>query len=600
MFEHLDVEAYDREYTDRELARRVGVYIARYKRRAALIVTAVVVLALLQASIPVMVARGVGTMAAFGGGVWLLAVAVLLAWIAVWGLNYMRRRSAARLLGDVILDLRRDAFRAAVHHDLSFYDQFASGRIVNRITTDTNDFAQTVLLLTDVMFQLMVMVVLAAVLVFISPPMSLLLFLWAPIVVLLALGFRRLARYVTRQGSRAMADVNAMISETVAGIAVAKNFRRESTVYADFGDVNVRSYRINLRRGFVLANVFPVLNCLAGLGTGALVYFGGLGAVTGAIYLGAWYLFLQSVEAFLFPLINLASFWSQVQAGLSAIERVFALIDYESTVLQLESGPVPHLDGDIRFEKVCLRYRGGAVVLPGLDLHIRPGESVALVGHTGAGKSSIARLVARFYEFQEGRLLIDGRDVRRLDLAEYRRHLGIVPQTPFLFNGSVLENIRYAKPDATEAEVRSVADGIGDGEWLAALPDGLATVVGERGTNLSMGQRQLVALARVLVQRPEIFILDEATASVDPFTEAEIQEALDLILGQSTSIVIAHRLSTVRAADRIVVLAEGQVLEQGSHTALMTSGGHYAELYDTYFRHQSPDYQVDLTPASAA
>jgi ATP-binding cassette subfamily B protein len=390
-----------------------------------------------------------------------------------------------------------------------------------------------------------------------------------------------------------MADVNAMIFETVAGIAIAKNFRREGTVYDDFVDVNERSYRINMRRGFVLANVFPVLNCVAGVGTGVLVYFGGLATVQGAIYLGAWYLFLQSVEAFFFPLINLASFWSQVQAGLSAIERVFALIDYESTVVQIGSESVDRVEGEIRFEGVCLRYRGGAVVLPSLDLHIRPGESVALVGHTGAGKSSIARLVARFYEFQEGRLTIDGRDVRRLDLVQYRRHLGIVPQTPFLFNGTVLENIRYARPEASEAAVLEMASGIGGGEWLAALPDGLQTSVGERGTNLSMGQRQLVALARVLVQQPEIFILDEATASVDPFTEAEIQEALELILGRSTSIIIAHRLSTVRAADRILVLSEGRVIEEGSHDTLMAAGGHYAELYDTYFRHQSPDYLVE-------
>jgi ATP-binding cassette subfamily B protein len=229
-------------------------------------------------------------------------------------------------------------------------------------------------------------------------------------------------------------------------------------------------------------------------------------------------------------------------------------------------------------------------VLADFNLHIRAGESLALVGHTGAGKTSIAKLIARFYEFQRGRILIDGIDIRTLDLEQYRRQLGIVSQVPFLFSGTVLENIVYARPEATETEVLALARQIGGGEWLETLPDGLATEVGERGARLSMGQRQLVALMRVLVQRPAIFILDEATASIDPFTEAQIQEALDLILRDTTSILIAHRLSTVRAADRIIVLREGQIIEEGDHESLLARGGHYAELYNTYFRHQSLAY----------
>jgi ATP-binding cassette subfamily B protein len=227
------------------------------------------------------------------------------------------------------------------------------------------------------------------------------------------------------------------------------------------------------------------------------------------------------------------------------------------------------------------------VVLTNFSVHIRPGETVALVGHTGAGKSSIAKLIARFYEFQSGQLLIDGRDLRTFDLRGYRTQLGIVSQSPFLFSGTVADNIRYARPDITEAEIEALGRQIGQGEWIDTLPEGLATDVGERGARLSMGQRQLVALMRVLIQRPAIFILDEATASVDPFTEEQIQEALDLILTHSTAIIIAHRLSTVRNADRIIVLRKGQIIEEGDHRSLLTQGGHYAELYNTYFRHQS-------------
>jgi ATP-binding cassette subfamily B protein len=293
----------------------------------------------------------------------------------------------------------------------------------------------------------------------------------------------------------------------------------------------------------------------------------------------------------MFPILNLTSFWAQIQSGLSAAERAFALIDADPNVAQLSRQAVPALRGEIQFEHLNFRYSDQEPILRDFSLHIRPVENLALVGHTGAGKSSIARLIARFYEFQEGQLLIDGRDIRTFDLPEYRRQLGIVSQSPFLFSGTVADNIKYAAPNATEAEIKAMARRIGDGEWLETLPNGLETEVGERGARLSMGQRQLVALMRVLVQKPAIFILDEATASIDPFTEWQIQQALSLILANSTSILIAHRLSTVKAADRIVVMREGAIIEEGNHAGLLEQAGHYAELYNTYFRHQSLDYR---------
>ena len=224
------------------------------------------------------------------------------------------------------------------------------------------------------------------------------------------------------------------------------------------------------------------------------------------------------------------------------------------------------------------------------SLTIHAGETLALVGHTGSGKSSIGKLIARFYEFQGGQILIDGHDIRTLDLSDYHSRLGIVTQSPFLFDGTVMENIRYGKADASDADVERVAKMVGQGDWLDVLPNGLTTEVGERGGSLSMGQRQLVTLARVLLQNPSIFILDEATASVDPLTETLIQEGLDVVLQGRTSIVIAHRLSTIKNADRIIVLRQGEIIEEGNHDSLLMQGGHYAELYNTYFRHQSLEY----------
>ncbi len=605
MFNNLDVEAYDRLYTDRELVRRAAAYFAPQRRRLAAIVAGVVIVAGLSAGVPIVLALAVARFGAQGAAAVPRAViagliAFLLAsWLLIWVGNWIRRRAQARAVGDIVLALRRDAFGAAADHDLSFYDRFASGRIVSRITSDTSDFGQSVTLVGDLVQQVVEVVIVAAVATSYSWRLMLWTLLNVPVLVAFTLGFRAVARRVTRQGARAMGEVNAKTFETVAGIAVAKNFRREQTVYEEFDRVNRVSYRLNFTRGFTLAMVFPLLNLLIGVGTAVVLWRGAIEVRDGVLTLAAWFLFAQMMDRIWFPIINLSSFWTQIQVGFAAIERVFALIDAEPSVAQTASEPVGTLAGDIRFEHVRFGYGDAPPVLPDFDLHIRPGESVALVGHTGAGKSSIARLVARFYEFQAGRLLVDGRDVRRLDLSDYRRQLGIVPQMPFLFNGTIADNIRYARPTASDAEIEALARRIGDGEWLAALPNGLASDVGERGDRLSVGQRQLVSLMRVIVQHPAIFILDEATASIDPFTEAQIQEALELILRDATAIVIAHRLSTVRAADRILVLDGGRVIEEGDHEALMRAGGHYAELYDTYFRHQALDYVVPDEPRAA-
>jgi len=590
----LEAEEYDRTYNDSELVRRIVAYFRPHWRKVVLVAFMVSLVSLAGTITPIVISRSIDRLVGDPQLQLLLAAAAVVTVLGAlgWGFNFVQQRYSARAVGEVVLALREDAFRAVMRRDLSFFDQYAAGRIVSRVTSDTQDFAMVVTLTIDLLSQLVLVFVISGVMINQNLRLALITISLGPIVIFIALLFRRLARRAMQLAQRSTASVNAAIQETISGIAVAKNFRQEAAIYQDFQGINEQAYQVQIRRMAVFGSIFPLLNTVSGVGVALIVYVGGRMAISQTISVGEWYLFVQALTIFFYPLTSIASFWSQFQQGLAASERVFALIDDESQVMQIAQEPVERLRGEIAFEEITFNYSTGRnTVLEDFWLTIPAGETLAIVGHTGAGKSSLVKLLMRFYEFQAGRLLIDGRDIRTFNLADYRRQLGLVPQAPFLFSGTVADNIRFGRPGTSDAEVAATAKQLGDGSWLDDLPQGINTDVGERGARLSLGQRQLVALARVLLQDPAILLLDEATASIDPVTEAQVQAALATVLSDRTSIIIAHRLSTVRAADRIIVLREGQIIEAGNHDDLLAQGGHYAELYTTYFRHQSLDYQ---------
>ena len=601
----LDTEDYDRQYGDRELLGRIIDYFRPHTNRMMLVAGMIFLNSISGVGAPILISRAIDLVVdnPTVSAMLLMAGGVLLLGVSAWLFNFIRQYFSARIVGNVVLALRRDVFASTIHHDMSFYDEQASGKVVSRVTSDTQGFSEVVTLTLNLLSQVLLVVILTVWLFSINTLLTLIILAMTPVAVIIALSFRRAARKATQNARRVTAVINAQIQESVSGIIVAKNFRQEPAIYDTFEVNNKKAYRVGLQRGMVFVSIFPIMVLASGMATALLIYLGALATRPdtfwgqfSSVTPGDWYLYMQAIGYYWFPLMSIASFWSQFQDGLSASERVFALIDTESKVVQTDNQSIEEsmysstLQGHIEFKNVRFSYTDKEVVLPDFSLEIQPGETIALVGHTGAGKSSIAKLITRFYEFQDGQILVDGRNIRTLNLQEFRQHIGLVPQAPFLFSGTVGDNIKYGRPDATDADVETAVQQISDGEWLNGFSQGLNTDVGERGSNLSMGQRQLVAMARVLLKDPEIFILDEATASVDPFTETQIQDGLDAVMANRTAIVIAHRLSTVRNADRIIVMANGRIIEEGSHDLLMAQAGHYAELYNTYFRHQSLEY----------
>jgi ABC-type multidrug transport system fused ATPase/permease subunit len=592
----LEAEEYDRKYQDKDLLKRIVSYFAPYKRAMFLVIFFLTISSLTIAFQPIIISLIISNLETTPDLVYILFLIFIIFTFSIssWVFNYIRQIYSNRVIGSVVLDIRRDAHKSVVNHDLSFFDKNPIGKIVSRINTDSRDFGETVGLSIEVISSVVVLVLLVIVMLTVNVVLTLVLLITLPLFFVAALSFRKFARKMTLLGQRALASVNAYTKESFSGIQIAKTFRREKKVYDDFIQVNNQSYKVNLKRAFLLNAIFPTLGLIQGFVTMLLILIGSNLVIEGFVGVGELVLFIQSINLLFFPLLVIASFWPMFQTGMAASERIFAIIDTLPLVVQNDSIKPSKLKGEIEFKNLSFGYDKAKLVFDNFSLKINPGESIALVGHTGAGKSSIAKLIARFYEFQGGDILVDGKSIKDYDLNEYRKHIGIIPQTPFLWADTVENNIKYGRESATKEEVIKALDISGGSEWVESLSKGLKTEVRERGTLLSMGQRQLVVFARVLLENPSILILDEATASVDPFTETKIQDALEKTIEGRTSIIIAHRLWTVRHVDRIIVLDHGKIVEEGNHDELMKRGGTYAKLYNTYFRHQSLEYIEEM------
>ena len=491
----------------------------------------------------------------------------------------------------VILDLRDRVFSHLQTLSLNFYDTRQMGDTLSRLTADVNVLNELISnsLITLVNTALSLGGVIVC-MVLMSPRLSLFTLTVIPIILLLSLVFRRWVGEAYRQIRTKIAAVTTAVEEGFAGVRIIQSFAQEDRSFASFRSVNAENRAANLEAAAVRAVYFPLMEIVSSLGIAVVLWFGGMAILRRELSVGIMIAFIMYLFRFFQPIRNLAVLYDQVLAAMAASERIFELLDTEPDV-QDPPNPIhlPRIRGQVEFRGVTFAYKADEPVLNKVDIQAAPGEMIALVGATGAGKTTTISLLCRFYDVQEGAILIDGHDLRDIAIHSLRQQLGIVLQEGFLFSDTVRENIRYARLDASDEEVVQAAKAVGAHEFVERLPEGYDTEVRERGEKLSMGERQLICLARALVADPRILILDEATSSIDPYTELIIQDALLKLFEGRTSIVIAHRLSTVRRADHIYVMEQGEVAEVGTHEQLLAEGGLYNKLYEMQFKDQEED-----------
>ncbi len=582
-------ELYDKPF-DPAVARRLLGFIAPYKWQMLLSTFLMLVAVTSSVAGPYLVKVAIDDGLTAGNPLALRNAVLLYLILAVirWGFIYWRVNIMAHVGQSVIYDLRKVLFEHLQRLSLSFYSHYSVGRVITRVINDVETLREFVTwAVLAVARDLFALVGIVVAMLALDVRLSLITFITIPLMIGATVAYRRTARLVYRRVRAAISWVNSVLAENINGIRVVQAFSRQAYNYAKFRDFTNRYHlQTRIRAGKVAATFLPIVDVLGALAMAAVVYLGGTAVLGESITAGVLVAFVLYIERFFGPIRDLSRRFDTLQATMAGGERLLALLDTEADVQDApDAREMGAMRGAVRFEGVSFHYSDDpTLVLEDIDLEVRPGETVAFVGETGAGKTTIVKLLSRFHDPTSGCVRVDGHDLRAVTQASLRRQMGVVLQDPFLFNGTVKENILFGRLEATDDEVIAAAKAVGAHEFIMGLKHGYDSPVEEGGVLLSVGQRQLISFARALLADPRILILDEATSSVDTQTEGVIQLALARLFEGRTSFVIAHRLSTITNADRIVVIHDGRILEQGRHEELLERQGMYYELYKTGFQ----------------
>lgn len=502
-------------------------------------------------------------------------------WFIAYGQSYV----LVWMGQNVIYDISYKLFSHIQSLSLEFFDRQEVGKIISRLTNDVQSLNELLTHgITGIIRDFFMMIGIMGFMLYMNVRLSLLSFILVPLLFMVSLTFRKKFRTAFREVRKKIANVTAKLEEGISGVKVVKSFSRENTNIQHFDRTNIENFEANMQAVKVWSIYFPIVEVITAIGICIVVWNGGVQVMGGMLTRGELLAFLSYVRMFYMPIRQLSQIYTTMQSAMAASERIFDILDTKSKVLESPNAiEMPPIIGYVNYDNVSFGYDEGKYVINDISFSAEPGQTIAIVGPTGAGKTTIVNLLIRLYDPQEGTISIDGYDIRKVKIHSLRRQMGIVLQDSFLFSGTIKENIRYGRLDATDDEIVQAAEAVSAHRFISQMPDGYDTQVGERGTRLSVGQRQLVSFARALLANPRILILDEATSSVDAYTEMLIQKALEKLLKNRTSFVIAHRLSTIVNADKLLVINEGKIVEIGTHSELLEKGGLYHKLYNMQF-----------------